>query len=443
MNLSGLLRAVRSGIEKLGEYYFASKPQLSMEEFLEREEDELIAIKVEEGFEEEPVKSLEPGYVELHRNAGIHAMVIDGSSKIIRCAHANIIIASVAMLSTRGSLADYPPHLAPRDLGEAYELFREPFISLQPKVELGEDGWGEVEEVFGEFVRLKSLAGYYYDYGYSTWQIMDEARLSLETKGLELALDQGAKLVLLDGPLHPLPRILFRKSYKGIAHYVESYVEVARKRAELFDRAKEKGVAVIGLVKRVSGSFKLYRVPQIRDLLLKVTGKRPSRLSDDQVISLLVHYLVESGRIKAPISIVVVGSLRMELDGLAEHVKRNLEGEGKRVSDIEFPQRELYYAWVPVHPYVPSRGSVVRFETTHGFYRERGVKGFLDILDFVLSLGVNWRKGVPKLLDMADMAARRTARSYFVTFARGVEDVTTLLYETRVELEVEEVGREV
>ncbi|GEM_PF-7121372 len=427
--LSGLVAAIREVVAELARRAVAGEPQATLDEFLEPEEP-LAQLQAPEDFPRDPARVLEPGSVELHFEERVPAVSVDGSSRVVRCMHANLVVASVAAVSSHhGVLLAHPPasaHWPPRwakGLGE-------PFISLQPKVELRGEEWSQLEERMEGLARLRSLAGYPYDHTYNTWQVMDEARLSLETAALRLAIAAaGRGVVVMDGPLHPLPRILFRSSYRGVERYVESYLAVARERSRILEEARSRGVALLGLVKRVSGSYKLYRIGEVVEFFRR-RGASLRKLPDDYIVDLMTRMLMGEGRVRPPVAAVIYGPFHLSLEGMGEEVRKRLEEAGRGDVRVELVSRELYFAWIPPHPYTARRASVLRLEAPPWLGRDR----VEELASLILALGVSWRIGVPRVLDYADRIARRRAKAYFVTLARGVETVTPLLYETREEL---------
>ena len=437
MILQRVLRALSTGLTRLRGRIITVNPQALITDYIS-EEDE--GVRVEADGVQDLVRGVPriPTLDYLEESLGRYQVLsIDGSSRLVRTESCNITVASVALYSGRyGLIADYPCYFSSLSYERVMELFRESFISLQPRVRLREYELASLETELrreaGHLVRVKSPAGAWYDCDYNMWQVADEARLMLETRALEIALEHinsfaiygSGTLVVLDGPLYPTPRIFY---YRGDVRedYLNSYGVLIERRVRLLRLADERGINVLGVVKRLADSHKLYRCDEMIALISRLRGQRVrlEKAPDEEVVAEAVRLLRQRGYARFA-DVIAIGPFRLSLtesDKLRKFVH------------AEIPDKYAIYLWMPVSPYWGEEGFVLRIEATPGTWSRMG----MDSILYLLAYGINRVKGVPRLIEAPDEVSRRVARVYFVHIAWGIAPISPLSYETRVELSQE------
>jgi|GEM_PF-492412 len=120
---------------------------------------------------------------------------------------------------------------------------------------------------------IESPSGSPYDEGYKSDNIHDELRLRLENSILNT---MRSDKILIDGPIYPV-----QVSYSKIfgREYRDAFESLYREREPHILR-------LIGVVKRLDQTFKLIRIPEIREEFVRIAG-RDIRVPDPIVVSRL------------------------------------------------------------------------------------------------------------------------------------------------------------
>jgi len=201
---------------------------------------------------------------------------VDSSSRRLDIPQASIVIAAVSMSWGAFELLDWP---------SVYGSFNgsgPPFIRMLPNAE------GSLILETPSWMDIKNPAGIPYDRDYSVAQASDEARVLLENWALSEAIPNllnkmEKTIVMVDGPLYLVPGALV-----GIGapeKYIEAWRFLLASRIEAVRSLEELGIPVIGVVKRLSRSRILYRIPQISSNIGRCIGIKD--FSDENALYLL------------------------------------------------------------------------------------------------------------------------------------------------------------
>lgn len=351
---------------------------------------------------------------------------LDGSSRMLRGQGVNLFLASVVAVSASDmKLVDYPPHFTHLSADSVVERFeRAPFIAVQLRIRGGRE---RIERIasrlpLASFISLRSWNGRdFYDADYNAFQILDELRLHLETLALKVVSElwgQESTVIILDGPIYPTPRVCFRR---GESRYKDAYRRLLNERVKVLRKLERQGVTVVGIVKRLGDSFKLYRIEEVNELLRRRLGfsGRLEKVADDYVLSMLVRYL----RLRYP---CVIGPFELRFSDRSF----NELFEGGRA-----PPKVICYVYKPTSPYFTLGASVYRVEILSSS------KSALErVLELLISLAHDTRRGVPLPISVADRLARMSTADAYLRMVSIMERYIVLPYETRVE--VAEVERE-
>lgn len=212
---------------------------------------------------------------------GLFTLGVDGSSTYVPTPIADVVLASAAAVTESGRALLYP-NIA--GMGVTAPLERS-FIALRPLVESLDE-----RVIMESRVRMKSMTGHPYTADYNISVIQNEVRTSLETGMLKLLvryIDEVSgletPLILIDGPLFPIPEVLLHKATGEplVEEYKKVYARLIGERLDVLSRAESRGIFVAGIVKGFRRSFKLSKVPDIR----RVFG----RGNDEQILTLIVR----------------------------------------------------------------------------------------------------------------------------------------------------------
>ncbi|QIW23941.1 DNA double-strand break repair nuclease NurA [Sulfolobus sp. S-194] len=126
---------------------------------------------------------------------------------------------------------------------------------------------GTFENLLKEFnqesgIRVKNYVNEYFTEDYKIDDIADELRLEAENVGLRETRDNH-DLVIIDGPLFPTPLELsdLELQSEGRKRHQEAYLQLTKDRISILRNN------VIGVVKRLETSQKLYKVDKVKQLL--------------------------------------------------------------------------------------------------------------------------------------------------------------------------------
>lgn len=201
---------------------------------------------------------------------------MDSSSRLIDTPTASIIVASVSISSNKKpGLGDWPPLY-----GNGIPGFDEPFISILPT---SEDYYVEDHE----FVTTTNPAGIEYHGDYSVYQALDEARVRLENRALEVIADiledarpRSDVLILIDGPLYLVTGAITRP---GVPYeYKKAWERLSMQRIKAVSRLESAGARVYGIVKRIERASLLQRDPNLDSRIRNCIGE--ARYNDKLVL---------------------------------------------------------------------------------------------------------------------------------------------------------------
>lgn len=163
-----------------------------------------------------------------------------------------------------------------------------PYLAVQ----MGRRALETLRDLLEWIAYVESPSGSPYDEGYKFDNIHDELRLRLENIALNT---MRSNKILIDGPIYPaqvaFPKMLGKE-------YWEAYEKLYMEREPHISR-------LIGVVKRLDQTFKLLRIPEIREEFARLAG-RDIRAPDPIVVS----------RLAGDKRIHVVGIIRESLQGL-------------------------------------------------------------------------------------------------------------------------------
>ncbi len=260
------------------------------------------------------------------------------------------------------------------------------FISIKSNI----DFLKEVESK-GLNIRVKSIAGEYYDESYSDGDIADEARIEIENLGLTKYPSKFNNLgyIMIDGPVYPVPPILYSsESYEG--RYIEAFKRLIIERVRILE---DIDIPVIGIVKRCEQSRKLYRANIVRGLYKALYGSDPKDIDD----LLLMEYITNRYRLSMN-DFLILGPLRI------------------RYSQSYMPAKIFWYISIKV-----GRGlKIYRVEVLEEHYNR-----YPNILDIVLNDMLSFDNisavtGIPIQIELADRYSKRlTAALYKIFFERS------------------------
>ncbi|MEM0472868.1 MAG: DNA double-strand break repair nuclease NurA [Sulfolobales archaeon] len=183
---------------------------------------------------------------------------LDSSSRSISFLGARVFVGS-------GYAFDSGRHLLiPQGLGF-------PFIA----VKAGGRAIEALRKIIGGIAFLESPSGEIYGSDYKDDNILDELRLRIENRLLSL---MTRKLILIDGPIFPVPLA-----------YIETFGERYRAAFEkLYEERSSLIGRLVGIVKRLEQTYKLYRVEEVRRFFENtVGGKNIGRIPDPVILSRL------------------------------------------------------------------------------------------------------------------------------------------------------------
>ena len=438
MDIRGILKTLRDVSVLLKKDMITVQSEEDLRDLIEEgDNDEDVAVNIE--ILDEKVIRVLP-WRSFGRFPDYHAVSIDGSSRLVRSRSSNLGIASVAIFFTKHNfIIDYPPTISRIGKENVYKLLRTaPIIGLQTKIKMREDAKIELERKIShaKLIRVRSFNNEdFYDYNYNVWQMVDEIRLNLENTALSSLMDNNLfslndiekQIIVIDGAIYPTPRISFRRD--GPEKYKRAYRTLIRKRIEILKRADELGYRVIGCVKRISDSYKLYRDETINRIARGILGVRRGRIQripDDTLLHIIIVEAIRKGILPRLGFPVLIGPIKFRI----------VDAEFQRSIGIDPPTKYIYYMWIPLSPYSPFVANVFRIEMLEKTFRRLGENFAIMLLKF----GIDILRGIPHIINIPDIISRRASATYFLAIARLLSEFFELTYETK--LEMEEVLRE-
>jgi len=174
---------------------------------------------------------------------------VDSSSRHLEAPAADLVVAAVYAAGWRGVMARWPR--------EALEPGAPPFILMLRNTP-------DAEPPPGLPVASRNPAGYEYGEAYSIHQALDEARVQLENWMLERLAGEleAGSVVLVDGSLYNVT-VGFLKGSGAVG---EAWRELVRRRIRAVEKLESRGVAVVGVVKRIERSRLLAASERVRRL---------------------------------------------------------------------------------------------------------------------------------------------------------------------------------
>jgi hypothetical protein len=310
----------------------------------------------------------------LGRSVDVRVVVVDGSSRRLGSPRFRVFLAGVAVYGGKAPLWLYPQLTG---LTEGAK-----FIGVKaPEKVLREDI--EKHDKLSNYVKVKFEDGNTYFHERANEEdVSDDVRMSLESWAIEeLAKGLGnGYAVVLDGPL-----------YLG----VKVKEKLAERRVNAIGRLEDRGVPVVGVVKRVENSKKLCGKDVVDALSKSVNASinvDPNHCNDPLVIQVVGKKMA-----KGVGDVLVIGPFNQIYNKSASSDIRN----------YAFPERVFWYVYSGLGP------KVFRIETLDSMYRN-----FRDIIDGL----VTWlassidRSGIPYIVNVADHFAKQLTRSMYLLF---------------------------
>ena len=344
---------------------------------------------------------------------GTRIVGVDGSSRRFSTPYGSLALATVALTLGPLPLIDYPP------LGYEYPIscgLTEPFIAAYATLGVKHD-----------LIATESPAGHPYEpppslggseggrKGYALADIAHEVRTRLETLGLRIAVQaaEEGSLILLDGPLYQRP---WRHEVRRSPYLKDDWRELTRERVETLREASERGIAVVGSVKRLDKSRLLVKAHGSLSGCLGFTF--PPQENDQAEVIQLVSFYVKKGKLSG-FEPLLVGPLSMKP---SEELK----------SEIGVDMPELIYSYI-VLPQLPYSGSldspcgVLRLEVLREVYDSEN----LDVFYRALGEGVMQGLPLPPAQAFADARCRQTSRALFEQMCKtALMEGVELTYDT-------------
>jgi len=351
---------------------------------------------------------------------------IDGSSRRFMTPYGGFALATVAVTLAHVPVLDYPPlhYEYPLDLHsrepQAYIATYEGLRAESPYVTTTSPGGNP----FLEDTSSSGQKG-----GYALADMAHEIRTELETFGLHLSIELAEALsrslgsspgrnflLLLDGPLYQRPW----KAEVLRTTLAEDWKVLTERRVKVLERARERGVPVVGSVKRLEKSTFLVR---IHGTLMGYLGEPFSKQGNDfaEVCALLRSYIRKRNLTGYDAFLVGPFLIRARNLGVPE--------------EVNAPDIVYSYLAVPVLPYTGGSEdvsfNVLRLELSKDQYDKFG----FDIFKEVLNEGFLTSLGLPVPQASADRRCKDTSRAIVesaaeIAFRMGVE----ISYETRMEI---------
>jgi len=217
---------------------------------------------------------------------------VDSSTRYLRDTTVGIVMTGMAIFSSKKGLILAPYDKEIRFLG----------ISANKEV------LTKIENIINKkHIAITNYIGEYFDQNYRLDDVADELRLESENS----AIDDMNGLIIMDGPIYPTPLELTNVfEFRNISRetHRKAYASLVRDR---LNKIKDK--KVIGIVKRLENSKKLYKLDEIQ----KILGKLPP-ITDPEVLRLLYPKLCKGE------SICIIGpfmlSYQIDVDGILKDV---------------------------------------------------------------------------------------------------------------------------
>jgi hypothetical protein len=306
------------------------------------------------------------------RSPDVQVVVVDGSSRRLGSPRFRVFLAGVAVYGGNTPLWLYP-------MTELVEGVK--FIGVKaPEKVLGEI---ERHDQLRHYVKVKfENSNTYFHERANEEDISDDVRMSLESWAIEkLAGELGnGYAVVLDGPL-----------YLG----VKVKEKLAARRVNAIRGLEERGVPVVGVVKRVENSRKLCDKNVVNALSKSVNA----------------NLGVDLNHCNDPLMIQVVGKKMAKGVGdvLLIGPFKQRHNKSSNIMNYTFPERVFWYVYSGLGP------RVFRIETLDSMYSNDGFRNIIDGLVTWLASSID-RSGIPYIIDVADHFAKQLTRSMYLLF---------------------------
>ncbi|BAB66068.1 DNA double-strand break repair nuclease NurA [Sulfurisphaera tokodaii] len=250
---------------------------------------------------------------------------------------------------------------------------------------------GTFEELLKEFnpesgVRVKNYVNKYFTEDYRIDDIADELRLEAENVGLKENRNTH-DLVIVDGPLFPTPLELseLELQSEGRKRHQEAYLQLTKDRISILRNN------VVGVVKRLETSQKLYKVDKVKQLL----GIRYP-INDAEILNQI--------RIKTEFKRGLLGPFKIEF----------------KSKYFDAPTRYAYYL-ILTNPIGMS--SYFRIESLS-----------LDSLEELTPYIVNRisERLIPTYIEIADNLSKRVSASLFITAYQILSRIISVIHDDKL-----------
>ncbi len=282
---------------------------------------------------------------------------VDSSTRYLRDTTVGIVMTGMAIFSSKKGLL-----LAPYD-----KEIR--FLGISANKEILK----KIENIINKkHIAITNYVGDYFDENYRLDDVADELRLESENS----AIDDMNGLIIMDGPVYPTPLELtsvFEFKNTSRETHRKAYASLVRDRLNKINDKK-----VIGIVKRLENSKKLYKLKEIQ----KILGKLPP-ITDPEVLRLLYPKLCDGE------TICILGpfmlSYQIDVEGILKDV----------------PPKYAYYVIIK------------RVVGPSSFFRVESLS--LDTLQYIKSIFSRISiRGIPTWIEIVDTASKKISSSLFI-----------------------------
>jgi len=322
----------------------------------------------------EPMRELQVLHVlGLGRSVDVRVVVVDGSSRRLGSPRFRVFLAGVAVYGGKTPLWLYP--LAKLMKGVKFIGVKAPEKVLREDI--------EKHDKLSNYVKVKFEDGNTYFHERANEEdVSDDVRMSLESWAIEkLARELGnGYAVVLDGPL-----------YLG----VKVKEKLAERRVNAIRKLEERGVPVVGVVKRVENSRKLCGKDVVDALSKSVDASinvDPNHCNDPLVIQVVGKKMA-----KGVGDVLVIGPFKQR------------HNKSSNIMNYTFPERVFWYVYSGLGP------RVFRIETLDSMYSNDGFRNIIDGLVTWLASSID-RSGIPYIVNVADHFAKQLTRSMYLLF---------------------------
>ncbi len=345
----------------------------------------------------------EIGFDELRRRYN-NIYAIDSSTRAIDTPYMFIGVGSATCINRfTGDSLEYPSITSIMAQGEkSYD-----YIVIIPEIEgFEKDLLDKLEE---KKVITRNPAGIRYSPRYSKYVVLDELRLLLENKVLNMLLEKERYrdlYVFVDGPIYYTPPLVYQvNEMHGIRddlvkYYIESWKVLVGIRVNIIDKLmREKNITVLGIVKRLNRSNILSR----RDPV----GLSSGNMSDEAYLSVLTTLWFKDKKITP----YYIGPIIYDPGKLP----------------VKLPKKTIYYIGIP-------RRRITN-ETDYRnymFYRIEYVEGAEENLEPVIYDSIHTGSILPLSILLADNRVKKITNALVNYFIRmtGLPGESTYQYIT-------------